>query len=127
MKGSNLVRHDERLPEKTGSAPTAAPAVDIYESESEILLICDMPGVARDAVNVGLEKDVLTIEGKRQPHDDKGLIRAEFRPCDFRRAFTVPQGLDVAAVEAKLDKGVLRVRLPKSASVRPRRIEIKAS
>jgi HSP20 family protein len=124
MAGKDLVRRQQQLPEKAGSKPTVAPAVDIYENNDEVLLMADFPGVSKDGVIVHLDKDVLTLQGQRTEHDDKGLLTSEFRTCDYYRAFTLPQGIDADRIGAVLENGVLRVTLPKSASVKARRIEI---
>jgi HSP20 family protein len=127
MAGRDLVRRQEQFPEKAGSKPTVAPAVDIYENNDEVLLLADFPGVSKDGVGVHLDKDVLTLQGTRSELDDKGLITSEFRNFDYHRAFTLPQGIDADRIGAVLENGVLRVTLPKSASIRSRRIEIKTS
>jgi HSP20 family molecular chaperone IbpA len=94
--------------------PTLAAAVDVYENEEEILIVSDFPGVTSDALHVELEGTQLTLEGKRA------------RGGTLRRSFQVPGTIDGSAVEAELSAGVLRVRLPKRAESKPRRIEVKA-
>jgi HSP20 family molecular chaperone IbpA len=126
MTMSNMVRSEQKQPERSQERATVAPAIDIYENDQEILLLGDLPGVTKDRLSVHLDKDVLTIDGKREPSDSKGLLRGEFRELDYYRAFTLPSTIDADKVVATLEDGILKVTLPKRASVRPRRIEIKS-
>jgi len=114
--------------ERTRSARHYAPRVDIYETEEQLNLLADMPGVARDEVSVSLENGVLTIEGQgRQRVIDKGfrLISREFEPCGYYRMFTLSDEIDHEKIEAVMDKGVLRLVLPKSRAAVPRKINVK--
>ena len=102
-----------------------APVVDVYENLDELLLLVDVPGATNEGIDVQLDKGQLTILAKRQEDAQGSLLAAEFRPCDYLRAFSVPQGIDPSKINAQLSGGVLRLRLPKSESVKPRRIEVK--
>lgn len=113
-------------PEKTQQRAAVAPPVDVYENESEVLVIADMPGVAQDRMTIHFEKGRLTIEGKRTP-PASAQRSADDGTVDFRRTFLVPQSIDSEHISAELSQGVLQVHLPKHANARPRRIEVKAS
>jgi HSP20 family molecular chaperone IbpA len=113
-------------PEKFEQRPTTAPLVDIYENADELLVVADMPGVAKDKIAINFDKGQLTIEGRRSPATGSGLLAAEYRPLDFHRTFLVPQGIDTDKIAAELQHGVLRVHLPKSPSLKPRQIAVKA-
>jgi HSP20 family molecular chaperone IbpA len=113
-------------PEKLEQRPTTAPFVDIYENTDELLVVADMPGVAKDKMSINFDKGQLTIEGRRAATTASGLLAAEYRPVDFHRTFLVPQGIDTDKISAELQNGVLRVHLPKSASLKPRQIAVKA-
>jgi HSP20 family protein len=89
-----------------------APAVDIFENEDELLLIADLPGVEKDKLSVKLERGELALEG-------------EAAPFLYRRAFTLPHTIDGDRVDASLDRGVLRVTLPKAAAMKTRQVPIK--
>ena len=107
--------------------PTAAPACDIYESENEILVVADMPGVSTEAVNVRLENGELLLEGRRESSVESGsYVSVEYRDHDYRRRFTMPFGIDSDRIGAELRNGVLQVHLPKSQAHKPRRISIRA-
>jgi len=113
-------------------APTVQPFVDVYESPNELLLWADVPGATREGVQVHVDKGQLTLTARRA--DVAGEVAAgaravqtEARTYDYCRVFSVPAGIDASKIEAELSSGVLKVRLPKSEALRPRRIEVKAS
>ncbi|MFN7147254.1 MAG: Hsp20/alpha crystallin family protein, partial [Myxococcota bacterium] len=108
--------------------PVLAPRVDIYESDTDVLVTADLPGVPEDQVKLNLDKDELILEAATQLGDTPGdAVAQEFANVDYRRVFLLPKGIDVDNITAKLEHGVLRVRLPKSPQVQPRKIEVRAS
>lgn len=102
--------------ERTRDRPAFVPRVDIVENDSEIVLVADMPGVGPDSVEVTLDQDRLTINGYVEPVQPEGytLAYAEYRVGDFTRSFTLSNKIDREKIEAVMDKGVLRLHLPKS-------------
>lgn len=105
------------------------PAVDVYEDESGITVLADMPGVPKDALEIKVEGDALLIEGAVQPATPDGLeaVYAELRTGRFRRTFTLSRELDTARIDAGLKDGVLTLRIPKTAQAQPRRINVVAN
>jgi HSP20 family molecular chaperone IbpA len=105
----------------SAAAPRRAtfPRVDVYENQDEVLLFADVPGAASDGVNVNLDKGELSIRARRSGDGAGGP--------DYERVFRVSSGIDASKIEAELTNGVLRVRLPKVATLKPRRIQVKAS
>ena len=89
------------------------PKVDVYENDDEYLVIADVPGVTQDALNVSFARGELTLEGT---NGDRV----------YRRAFTVPDGIDGTSIGAEMVNGVLSVHLPKAPEVKPRRIQVRA-
>lgn len=116
----------EKHSEKIEQRPVVAPAVDVFENENELLVVADLPGVAQDKIRIHFEKGRLTLEGQRASVSHQAGVR-EIEAADFRRTFLVPQGIDSEKISAELSQGVLTVHLPKHASVKARRIEVKAS
>lgn len=114
-------------PESVSDRPAVTPLVDVYENDKEILLIADLPGVAKDQLSVHVDGDTLLLEGKRTDDVKGSLLAAEYRPQDFSRSFNLPGGIDRNKIEASLTAGVLRLRLPKEAALQPRRIPIQTS
>ena len=104
------------------------PAVDVFEDESSITVLADMPGVPKDALEIKVEGDALSIEGAVQPATPDGLeaVYAELRTGRFRRTFTLSRELDTARIDAGLKDGVLTLRIPKMAHAQPRRIQVSA-
>jgi len=121
---SKLARREASLPEKTEDVRTVSPLCDIYENNDEILLVADMPGVAKDQVDVRVDKDKLLLEGRRRQPEGEGLLRCEFEPCKYSRSFVLPQSIDADKIRAELDAGVLKVHLPKTPHAKPRQIEV---
>jgi len=103
------------------------PRVDVFENETEYLVVADMPGVAKDAVEVRFEDGELRLDARRTFDAPGTALAEEYRAADFRRAFAMPDGVDAEKIVAELRCGVLQVHLPKSAAKRPRKIEVRAS
>jgi HSP20 family protein len=118
---TNLNKQGSPAPEKMHQRPGVTPAVDIYENNDEVLILADLPGVAKDDLTIHMDKGKLAIEGRRPTGGEPGA-----EAFDYRRTFAVPQGIDVEKIVAQLTGGVLRLHLPKSAALKPRQIEIKA-
>lgn len=104
------------------------PLVDIYEINNETALLADMPGVDETSVEVTLEKDLLTIVGRvlHKPMEGFELAYAEYRVGDYTRTFTVSDDIDRENIKATVKNGVLRLVLPKSETVKARKIEIQS-
>jgi len=103
--------------------------VDIFEDNDGITLQADMPGVSKDRLNVHVDGDSLLVEGQVQfnlPEHAKALY-ADIRSSTYRRSFVLSRELQTDKIEANLKDGVLTVRIPKRAEVRPRKIEVKTS
>ncbi len=118
-------RDQDRLSERVSERPVVAPRVDIYENEHEFLVLADMPGVKKDALDIRVDKDQLTLEGRRNEGPERAPLALEQRPVNFRRSFVLPGGIDVDKIDARLDAGVLRLSLPKSAALKPRTIPVR--
>jgi HSP20 family protein len=123
--GMGVAKREERSPEKTGKLTTVIPSVDIYENNDELLLYADMPGVTKEDMTINLENGKLSIAGIRRLESGGTPQFIEFGAVEFRRNFSVPQGIDTNKVNAELKEGVLRLHLPKTDAVKPKHIEIK--
>ena len=109
------------------SVPAVRPHVDVFENENEFLVVADVPGATKDAIDVQFNAGELQIEARRNSTTPGPALAAEARIADYRRVFAMPDGVDAEKIEAELANGVLKVHLPKSAAKRPRRIDIRAS
>jgi HSP20 family protein len=102
------------------------PPVDIFETGEGITLHADMPGVAKDRLNLRIEGNSLLIEGTIgvAPQEQMTALHADVRSTVYRRSFTLSNELETQKIEATLKDGELTVRIPKRAELRPRKIEI---
>ncbi|HLK10504.1 MAG TPA: Hsp20/alpha crystallin family protein [Candidatus Binatia bacterium] len=116
----------ERREESTRPGRYFAPAVDILETNDEIVLLADMPGVPADAVDVHLDGDQLTIEGRVRPEDYAGLkpLHVEYVVGGYHRTFALGEAIDRDGIRAAMQQGVLTLHLPKAEHARVRRIEV---
>jgi HSP20 family molecular chaperone IbpA len=125
--GSKMTKYDERAPERVQQRVTVTPRVDVYENANELLLVADIPGATKESVSIQLDKGQLTIEASRREDKVGSPLVAEYRAIDYARVFAIPQGIDGSKIDAQLSGGVLRLRLPKSEALKPRRIEVRAN
>ncbi len=105
------------------------PAVDIFEDKESIQVRAELPGVKTEDVKVDVENNVLTLRGERKlEHEDKkdSYHRIERWYGAFTRQFMLPRTVDPEHIDAQLKDGVLTVRLPKRAEVKPRQISVKS-
>jgi len=103
------------------------PPVDIYETDNEIVLKAELPGVDQKDVEVRIENDTLILKGeKRIDRDTKteNFHRAERVYGAFQRSFSLPQSVDKERIKASLKRGILTLVLPKKEEVKPKQIEI---
>jgi HSP20 family protein len=105
-----------------------APAADILESEAGLTLHLDMPGLDAKAIQVKVEKDVLTVQAERkaEPAAEGVTVRRQERGFGtFARSFALPDTVDANRVEARYEHGVLTLTLPRREESKPRVIEVK--
>jgi HSP20 family protein len=105
------------------------PAVDIFEDKEAIQVRAEVPGVKNEDIKVDVENNILTLHGERKlDHEDKKdhYHRVERFYGSFTRQFMLPRTVDAEHIDAQLKDGVLTVRLPKKAEVKPRSISVKS-
>jgi HSP20 family protein len=114
--------------ERTRECACYVPRTDIFETEQEIILLADMPGVSSANLEVTLEKNVLTISGNNDLQLLQGytLDHQEYEPGDYQRRFTLSEEIDREKIEATMKNGVLRLILPKSGPAKTKKINVKA-
>jgi HSP20 family protein len=115
--------------EQTRPGLVFTPAVDIFETDKEITLLADLPGVKAGALNIDLRENVLTLNGDVEAPEgvDETDVFREYRTGRYYRQFTLSQMIDQAKIDAELKEGVLRLRLPKVEAAQPRQITVRAS
>jgi len=112
MQAPTQTQPAPRKAERAEQRPTLTPAVDIFENKDELLLLADLPGVSPGDLSLNFDKGELSIRGARGAFD-------------YHRSFVLPKGIDAEHISARLDAGVLEIRLPKPAAQRPRQIPVK--
>ena len=103
------------------------PAVDIFETEKEITLLADMPGVKANDLTIDLRDNTLTLSADVAPadHTDEEQILAEYETGRYYRQFTLGEIINQESIDAKLKDGVLRLTLPKVEKATPKKITVK--
>ena len=109
-----------------GGAGTWLPPLDVSETESDIVLSLDLPGVEQDSIDVEVDEGTVTIGGSRERVTREGerFYRVERRFGTFTRSVPLPPGIDESRIQAEYRDGVLEVRIPKPAQAQPRRIQV---
>ena len=126
------VRRDmERvLDSMTAASPRSwvYPPIHVSETDEQIVVRAELPGIDAGSLDVTMEQDTLTISGERRPQEetDASYHRRERSWGTFRRSFTIPRRVDSAKVAARYVNGILTVELPKAAEARPRQITVQA-
>lgn len=103
------------------------PSVDVIERKDDIILLADMPGVNTESLDITIEKNVLSINGKVSYDipDKHKLYFAEYDIGDFKRSFSISEEIDKDKIQATLKNGVLKIVMPKVDVVKSRKIEVK--
>ncbi len=117
------------LSEPNTSRPWA-PSVDIFETENELVLHADLPGVEMNNIDIKVENNTLAIQGERkfeQNENHKGFHRIERSYGSFVRYFSLPDTVDTENVRAGYSNGVLTVTLPKKEIAKPKSIKVQVN
>ncbi|MCA1573043.1 MAG: Hsp20/alpha crystallin family protein [Acidobacteria bacterium] len=101
------------------------PTADVYDHDGECLIVVDLPGIDRSALEITIDDNRLTIKGTRAV--ETSTSRTERPTGRFLRTFSLPGSVDQKSINAAYKDGVLEVRLPKRKEEMPKRIEIKVS
>ena len=109
--------------------PFVVPPVDVFENESGITLLADLPGVSRDRLGVRVDGESLVIEATASTSgpQEMQLVYGEAQYPSYRRQFTLSRELDASRIEAALKDGVLRLTIPKLEEAKPRRIDVQVA
>ena len=101
--------------------------VDIFETSESLVLVADMPGVSKERLEVRVDGETLLLEGKVQFQlpENSEAVYADVRASAYRSSFVLSRELDSDKIQANLKDGVLTVRIPKHAALRPRKIEVR--
>jgi HSP20 family protein len=110
-----------------GQSSNWLPAVDVWETEQDLVLSFDLPGIPEDKIAVELDNNTLTVSGERErteEHSGERFYRFERRHGHFSRSVSLPAGVNEEDIQANYTDGVLEIRIPKPEEPKPRRIEV---
>ena len=112
--------------EKTVPGRTFVPYADIYETDEALAVVMEMPGVEKQDLDVGLENDVLRVNGRIDfsKYKDMEPVYAEYNVGHYARSFALSNTIDQEKISANLEDGVLTLTLPKAKHAQPRKIAI---
>jgi HSP20 family molecular chaperone IbpA len=115
--------------EQTKPGPTFSPEADIFETDKEIVMLADLPGVNPSDLTIDLRDNTLTIVGEVQTvtNPDEESVIIEYEVGRYLRRFTLSEMIDQSKIEARLEEGVLRLTLPKVEKATPRKITVNAA
>jgi len=114
-------------PPEQPAALTFQPNVDIRDLGGEVVFTADIPGAKAAGIDVSFEDGVLTMHATVPPREQPGRpIRQEYGIGNYRRSFRLGEGFDASQITADYARGVLTVRVPRLAAVRPRKVEVRA-
>lgn len=116
----------ETAEEQTVPGKFYVPYTDIHETEDALLVTMEMPGVDKGSVDVSLEKDVLSVEGRIDfgEYEDLEPLYTEYNVGHFRRSFKLSNDVDQGRIAANIEDGLLTLHLPKAEEQKPRTIVV---
>ena len=103
---------------------TIRPAASVIHRPDGFVIECDMPGVSREGIQLTVEKNILTIAGRRTATNHGAPIHRESRPYDYLRAFVLEAEIDLSRINARSEAGVLQIFLPHIEAPKPRQIAV---
>lgn len=119
-----VTKREPETPAATERLRYQLPAVNIYETEEGYLLEADMPGVTRDGLEIHLDRNELTLLGRRSVTTPETAHYRESVDGDFRRVFELDPEIDTEKITARVESGVLSLHLAKREQMKPRRIAV---
>ena len=115
-------------PGERPAALTFQPNVDIHDMGGDVIFTADIPGARADGIDVTFEDGVLTMHAAVPTREQPGrAIRQEYGIGNYRRSFRLGDGFDATLITADYRQGVLRIRIPRLAAVRPRKVEVRTA
>ena len=114
--------------EQTRAGLVFTPNVDIFETETDITLLADIPGVKPDDLTIDLKDNTLTLSGEIRNHEseEEKIVYSEYQTGSYYRQFTISEVIDQGKIEARVSDGILRLALPKVEKAAPRKISVQA-
>jgi len=121
-------RQGQDVTEETRSSERyLRPAVDIMETGDGLVIKADLPGVAKDQLDIGMDKGILTIQGQARRAPRGPYVYREFELLNYFRQFQLPDVIDQGTAKAEFKNGVLTLSLSKAEAAKPKKIEVKVN
>jgi len=121
----NTLVRENRDEDRAHNEQFTAPFASVVEAGDGYTLEVEMPGVNRDGLEISVENNELTILGRRSLPTVEGiLIHRESRPENYRRTFELDPSIEADKISARIDQGVVTLRLPKAERVKPRKVAV---
>jgi HSP20 family molecular chaperone IbpA len=126
--------HDSKVPARADQDESLAtreptrhltPAVDIFETDNGLTVVADMPGVAKDDLNIQVEEGILTIQGRTTLSRRNNPTSEEYKLYNYFRQFELSDDVDHDHIHAELKNGVVTLNLPKAERAKPKKIKVK--
>jgi HSP20 family molecular chaperone IbpA len=119
-------RELEKKRETTFPARVFVPATDIFETDQALTMMIEMPGASKETVEVKVEDDILTIDGRIDfsKYDGLQALYTEYNVGNYSRTFQLSNAIEQSAIKADLTDGVMKLTLPKAERAKPRRINV---
>jgi HSP20 family protein len=132
MADTNIAKRDDEKKVQTREETRASerystPAVDIIETEEALTLLADIPGAAKDTLDINVDKGVLTLNAPVSRRMPGRTIHTEFEFAHYYRQFSIPETLDQEKAKAEFSNGVLTLKIPVTEAAKPRKIEVKVA
>jgi len=111
-----------------GNLTSWAPAVDIYETEHNLVVKADLPDIKPEELDIRVENNILTIRGERKFEkkvDDNNYLRVERAYGSFSRSFSLANSVNTEAIQADYQNGVLTLNIPKREEAKPKQIKVR--
>ena len=122
LQKSDVTRESTRNQERY-----IAPPVDIYETPDGLVVMADLPGVTKDALDVRVDNNILTLRGIARHPSTGDAVHREYELINFFRQFELGEKINQGKISAELKHGVLTLSLPKAEEAKPRRVEVKVA
>ena len=119
-------REVEKKQETTVPSRAFLPMTDIFETDQALTVVLEMPGVSKDNVDISVENDILTIEGRIDYSKYEGLqpVYTEYNVGHYVRSFQISSKIEQSGISAELKDGVMTLVLPKAETAKPRKIKL---
>jgi HSP20 family molecular chaperone IbpA len=128
MKESTVPMQTQKsVAETREESRVLTPPVDIFEITDALVVVADMPGVDKDAIEVNVENDILTIKSVAKTSDKGDVLYKEYELTQYFRQFQLGESVDQERIRAEMRGGVLTVHLPKAEKAKPKKITVQVS